>query len=199
VSNGIVDAVVHVMEQDLTYDVNAPLQARQAEAVLLTLIEEGPKTLANPTDYDARANLMWCATHGLNGMMGCGVPGDWSTHMIGHELTAEYGTDHARSLAVVLPGVMQYQRKQKRQRLLQYGRRVWGLTAGGEETQIDQAIARTEEFFSSVGVPTRLSDYGIPADAPHTVARRLDSRGARLGEHRDISGRQAQEILALRV
>jgi NADP-dependent alcohol dehydrogenase len=199
VSNGIIDAFVHVMEQYLTYDVNAPLQARQAEAVLLTLIEEGPKTLANPTDYGARANLMWCATHGLNGIMGCGVPGDWSTHMIGHELTAEYGMDHARSLAAVLPGVMQYQRKQKRERLLQYGRRVWGLTAGGEETQIDQAIARTEEFFRSVGVPTRLSDSGIPADAPHTVARRLDSRGVRLGEHRDISGWQAQEILALRV
>ena len=199
VSNGIVDAFVHVMEQYLTYDVNAPLQARQAEAVLLTLIDEGPKTLANPTDYDARANLMWCATHGLNGMMGCGVPGDWATHMIGHELTAEYGIEHARSLAVVLPGTMHYKRKQKKQRILQYGRRVWGIASGDEQTQIDQAIARTEEFFHSVGLPTRLSDYGIPADAPEVIGRRLSSRGTMLGEHRDISGSDAQEILLLRV
>lgn len=199
VSNGIVDAFVHVLEQYLTYDVNAPLQARQAEAVLLTLIEEGPKTLADPADYDARANLMWCATHGLNGMMGCGVPGDWSTHMIGHELTAEYGIDHARSLAVVLPGVMHCRRGQKHDRLLQYARRVWGIAAGDEDARIDQAIARTEEFFRSVGMPTRLSDYGIPAEAPQVIARRLDARGAKLGEHRDISGPQAQEILALRV
>ena len=199
VANGVVDAFVHVMEQYLTYDVNAPLQARQAEAVLLTLIEEGPKTLAHLTDYDARANLMWCATHGLNGMMGCGVPGDWATHMIGHELTAEYGIAHARSLAVVLPGTLQYRRAQKRQRLLQFGQRVWGLAGGDEEARIDQAIARTEAFFRSVGLPTRLSEHGIPADAPAVVARRLDSRGAKLGEHRDITGAQAEAILRLRI
>ena len=198
VANGIVDAFAHVMEQYLTYDVNAPLQARQAEAVLLTLIEEGPKTLANPRDYDARANLMWCATHGLNGMMGCGVPGDWATHMIGHELTAEYGIDHARSLAVVLPGTMQYKRAQKKQRILQYGQRVWGIADGNEEARIDEAIARTEAFFRSMGMPTRLGEHGIPSDAPQVVRRRLDSRDAKLGEHRDITGAEAEQILRLR-
>ena len=142
---------------------------------------------------------MWCATHGLNGMLGCGVPGDWATHMIGHELTAEYGIEHARSLAAVLPGTMHYKRKQKKQRILQYGRRVWGIASGDEETQIDQAIARTEEFFHSVGLPTRLSDHGIPADAPQVIGQRLNSRGTKLGEHRDISGSEAQEILLLRV
>jgi NADP-dependent alcohol dehydrogenase len=179
--------------------VNAPLQARQAEAVLATLIEEGPKTLAHPRDYDSRANLMWCASHGLNGLLGVGVPGDWSTHMIGHELTAQYGIDHARSLAVVLPGVMQYKRVPKGPRILQYGQRVWGISAGGEEQRIDQAIARTEEFFRSVGLPTRLSDHGIGADAPQIIAKRLDARSAKLGERGDITGQQAREILSLRL
>ena len=100
-ANGVVDAFIHVMEQYMTYPVNAPLQDRQAEAVLLTLIEEGPKVMANPRDYDARANIMWTATQALNGLISCGVPQDWSTHAIGHELTALFGLDHAQTLAVV--------------------------------------------------------------------------------------------------
>ena len=108
-ANGVVDAFVHTTEQYLTYPADAPLQDRQAEAILLTLVEEGPKALADPQNYAVRANLMWCATQALNGLIGCGVPQDWTTHMIGHELTALYGIDHAQSLAIVLPGVLQHQ------------------------------------------------------------------------------------------
>jgi len=121
---------------------------------------------------------MWCATQALNGLIGCGVPQDWTTHMIGHELTALYGVDHAQSLAIVYPGVLQHQKDRKRAKLLQYADRVvvgtrrvpLGATAGlsssaEENARIDQAIAATEQFFRSLGVGTRLSDYNIPPDA----------------------------------
>ena len=198
-ANGVVDTFIHVVEQYMTYDVNAPLQDRQAEAILLTLIEEGPKALADPRDYDARANLMWCATNGLNSLIGRGVPGDWAAHMIGHELTALYGIDHGQSLAVVWPCVARHQRRQKRAKLLQYAERVWGVTGGEEEARIDEALRRTAEFFRSLGVGTRLSDYGIPAEAGAVVAARIAEHGMVLGEHKAIGETEVAEILALAV
>lgn len=198
IANGVVDAFAHVMEQYLTYPVNAPLQDRMAEAILLTLIEEGPKTLAAPRDCDARANIMWCATMALNGLIGCGVPSDWSTHMIGHELTALHGLDHARTLAIILPAVMRVKRGNKRAKLLQFAARVWGIEAGAEDERIDAAIERTRRFFESLGVPTRLSAYGIGDGTAEQVARRLERRGmATLGERRDTDARQIREIVAL--
>lgn len=196
-ANGIVDTFVHVTEQYLTYDVNAPLQDRQAEAILLTLIEEAPKARARPQEYEVRANLMWCATQALNGVIGCGVPQDWATHMIGHELTALYGVDHGCSLAAVLPGLLQYERQRKREKLLRYAERVWGLRQGSEEARIDQAIAKTAEFFQSLDLGATLQDYDIPAEAAAIVGERLTGRGVKLGEYREITGKEAAEILAL--
>ncbi|NLF08388.1 MAG: iron-containing alcohol dehydrogenase [Pirellulaceae bacterium] len=198
-ANGVVDAFVHVMEQYLTYPADAPLQDRQAEAILLTLVEEGPKALAEPWNYVVRASLMWCATQALNGLIGCGVPQDWATHAIGHELTALYGIDHAQSLAIILPGMMQQQIDRKRAKLLQYGERVWGIRDGDEDARIDHAIERTEEFFRSLGVATRLSDYDIPASAVGIVAERLEKRRVPLGEHQDLAKKDVEEILSLRV
>jgi NADP-dependent alcohol dehydrogenase len=198
VANGIVDAWVHTTEQYLTYPVDAPLQDRQAEAVLLTLIDEGPKALTDPQNYAVRANVMWSATQALNGLIGCGVPQDWATHMIGHELTAFYGIDHARSLAVVLPGLLRCQKSRKRAKLLQYGERVWGLRDGDEDARIEQAIDKTERFFQSLGVKTRLADYQIPREAVSLVAARFAKRGTKLGEHQDLGEKEVQEILAQR-
>jgi NADP-dependent alcohol dehydrogenase len=197
-ANGVVDAFVHVAEQYLTYPVNAPLQDRQAEAILQTLVEEGPKALADPTNYEVRANVMWCATNALNGVVACGVPQDWATHMIGHELTALYGVDHAQSLAIVLPGMLQHERKRKRAKLLQYADRVWGLRSGDENACIDQAIAKTEQFFNSLGVKTRLSGYNIPKEAADIVAERITQRGMKIGEHQDLKAKDIREILELR-
>jgi NADP-dependent alcohol dehydrogenase len=197
-ANGIVDAYVHVMEQYLTFDVNSPLEDRQAEAILLTLIEEGPKALANPKSYSARANIMWCATNALNGLIGCGVPQDWTTHMIGHELTALYGLDHAQTLALIYPGTMRHLREKKAKKLLQYAERVWQLREGDEQSRIEAAIAKTEEFFHSLGMGTRLQDYNIPAEAGKLVAQRLAKRGTRLGERGDVSPADVEAIVALR-
>jgi NADP-dependent alcohol dehydrogenase len=176
VANGVVDAFVHVIEQYLTYPVNAPIQDRFAEAILITLIEEGPKVYANPADYDSMANLMWSATMALNGLIMCGVPGDWSVHSIGHELTALHGIDHARTLAIILPGLWKTLKKEKGQKLLQYGERVWNIKEGTEEERIDAAISKTVEFFESLGIKTHLSDYGVNQDTIEEIVSRFENR-----------------------
>lgn len=195
-ANGVVDAYIHVMEQYLTYPVGAAVQDRFAEGLLLTLLEFGPKAVQSPQDYNIRSNLMWSATMALNGLIGVGVPQDWSTHMIGHQLTALYGLDHAQTLAIVLPAVMQQQREQKRDKLLQYGRRVFGLEHNDEERLIDEAISHTRAFFEQMGVPTRLADYGITAEAKAAVVAKLaELKADRLGEHGDITPDVVAQIL----
>jgi len=198
IGNGIVDAFTHVAEQYLTFPANAPLQDRMAEAILATLIEEGPKTVHNPTDYEARANVMWCTTLALNGLIGAGVPQDWATHMIGHELTALHNLDHAQTLAVVLPSLLTWQKQQKWEKLLQYSDRIWHIQDGTEAERIDGAIAKTRSFFESVGVPTRLSAYGVDTSSIPSIVQRLQARGMfPLGERRDIGGDSVANILAL--
>jgi NADP-dependent alcohol dehydrogenase len=200
ISNGIVDAFTHTIEQYLTYPVNAPLQDRMAESILQTLIEEGPKTLANPTDYEARANIMWCASMALNGLIGVGVPQDWATHNIGHELTALYELDHAQTLAVVLPSLLQIKRQSKQEKLLQYANRVWNIVDGTSDERITMAIACTVSFFESVGVSTRLSSYGIGQEAVATVLQKLDRQGfVSLGEQKDIDLTMVQKVLAISI
>jgi len=196
VANGVVDAFVHVMEQYMTYPVNAPVQDRFAEGLLMTLIEQGPLALSDPQNYDVRANVMWAATMALNGLIGQGVPQDWATHMIGHEITAVHGLDHAQTLAVVLPALLTEQRIQKREKLLQYGRRVWGLQHADEERLIDEAISYTRAFFEQMGVPTRLADYGIKAEAVDELVNKLEQHQLlKLGEHGDITLAVSRKIL----
>jgi NADP-dependent alcohol dehydrogenase len=198
ISNGIVDAFTHTVEQYLTYPVNAPLQDRTAEAILQTLIEEGPKTLASPQDYDARANVMWCASMALNGLIGSGVPQDWATHNIGHELTALYGLDHAQTLAIVLPSLLNIKRENKQEKLLQYAERIWKITEGTPDERITTAIEKTIHFFESVGVPTRLSAYGVGQEAISAIPLKLERQGAvAFGEKQDVTAATVKEILAL--
>lgn len=198
VGNGVVDAFAHVMEQYLTYPVNARVQDRFAEGLLLTLVEEGPKALATPDDYDVRANVMWCATLALNGLIGAGVPQDWATHMIGHELTALYNLDHAQTLAVILPSMLRARKEEKRAKLLQYAERVWNLADGDEDSRIEAAIARTEQFFQQMGVGTRLSAYGLGPDSIDAVIKALEAhRMVKLGEHRDVTLDVSRKVLEM--
>lgn len=195
IANGVVDAFVHVMEQYLTYPVNAAVQDRFAESLLQVLIEEGPKALDQPENYDVRANVMWAATMALNGLIGVGVPQDWATHGLGHQLTALYGLDHAQTLAIVLPALMQQQRATKREKLLQYASRVWGLQQQDPERQIDEAIYHTRAFFEQMGVPTRLTAYGLPASVVDELMAKLMSQGMnKLGEHGDIDYQASRAI-----
>jgi NADP-dependent alcohol dehydrogenase len=195
-SNGVVDAFVHTMEQYLTYSVNGKVQDRFAESLLLTLIEEGPKALAADTknDLDVRGNIMWAATMALNGLIGSGVPQDWTTHMIGHELTGAYGIDHARTLSIVLPAVMKVRKEAKREKLLQYAERIWNLTEG--DSRIDRAIELTEQFFDVMQVPTRLSHIDLGETDIDGLIEKLTQHGmVKLGEHRAVTPGISREIL----
>lgn len=188
VANGVVDAFVHTVEQYVTYPVGGKIQDRFAEGILLTLVEEGPKALQEPENYTVRANVMWAATQALNGLIGAGVPQDWATHMLGHELTAMHGLDHAQTLAVILPALWNEKRDAKREKLLQYGERVWNITSGTEEERIDAAIAATRNFFEQMGVPTRLSGYGLDGSSIPALLAKLEEHGlTQLGEHKDIT------------
>jgi len=199
VANGAGDAFCHVLEQYLTYPVNAELQDRFAESILKILIDVGPKTLAKPNDYDLRANLVWAATWALNTAIGQGVPQDWATHMIGHELTALYGIDHARTLAIILPNLMNVQRAQKKEKLLQFAERVWDIHGGSEDARIDAAIAKTRAFYESLGIKTRLSDYSeVKPGTAAQVAKRFVARGVNeMGERGDITPDKVEKILSL--
>ncbi|WP_417809473.1 iron-containing alcohol dehydrogenase [Thioclava sp.] len=196
IANGVADAFVHIIEQYLTYPSAARVQDGFAETLLRTLIELGPKALKTPKDYDIRANLMWTATLALNGLIGAGVPQDWSSHMIGHEITALNDTDHARTLAVVLPALMNDQRGPKREKLLQYGANVWDIREGDEDARIDATIKATRDFFESIGIKTRLGDYNVAsADIDHIVTALKEHGMTALGEHSAITPEDARRIL----
>lgn len=198
ISNGTVDAFVHVIEQYLTFPVNSPIQDGFAESILKTLIQEGPKALENPKDYDTRANVMWAATMALNGLIGQGVPQDWATHMIGHELTALFGLDHAQTLAIVLPALMRKQKQQKFQKIKQLGREVFKLEHDSDDVLVDETIAATQAFFEQMQVKTHISDYGLQKTAIDDIMAKLKENGRfKLGEHGDITLEVSKEILEM--
>jgi NADP-dependent alcohol dehydrogenase len=195
-ANGIVDAFVHTLEQYVTFPSGNYLQERQAEAILQTLIAIGPGVMEQPTDYTLAANLMWCATHALNGNLRCGVPTDWSTHMVAHELTAFYGIDHARTLAIILPRLYRNQFENKLEKLAQYGERVWGLTGKKEEIAMS-AIDRTEQFFNELGIATRVSAYTSNyLTLAQDVQKRFEERGwTAMGERQAITPGDVHDIV----
>ncbi len=198
VAAALADIFVHVMEQYLTTPNQSRVMDRWAEGLLLTVIEIAPLIRKNQHDYDTMADFMLSATLALNDFIRMGIAQDWSTHMIGHELTALTGITHGASLAIVLPGTMSVLREQKRGKLLQYAERIWGLTEGSEDERIDAAIARTDDFFRSLGLATRLSDAGIGDDAVATIAEKFNATGVHHGEAANVDGEMARKILGIR-
>lgn len=201
VANGVIDAFVHVMEQYLTYPVHALVQDAFAESLLLILKKEGPRAVCGgEPDYPNRANLMWAATNALNTQLSMGVITDWSTHGIGHELTALHGLDHAVTLAIVLPGVMKVMADVRTEKLMEYAERIWGLTGFDHQAVVGEAINRTENFFEALGVKTHLSDYGIGEDTIDLIDKRLRERGLTyLGRSKDVHVDHVREILHSRL
>ncbi|MDD2371929.1 MAG: iron-containing alcohol dehydrogenase [Firmicutes bacterium] len=177
VANGIIDAFVHIIEGYVTKNVEARFQDRACEGLLRTLIEIGRKTMDNPEDYDTRANLVWCSTMALNGMLAVGTPEDWRGHMLGHMLTACYGIDHGKSLAVVMPALWSVARDEKRDRILQFGERVFDVTDGDEDMRIDRIIEKMRLFFESLGVKTRFRDYDMAQDEVEVILTGLEKYG----------------------
>jgi NADP-dependent alcohol dehydrogenase len=196
IANGIVDAYMHTLEQYLTYPTDNLLQEREAEGILLTLQEISQGILANPSDYKLASNLMWCATHALNGNLRCGVPTDWVTHMIGHELTALFGIDHARTLAIIAPRLYEVKFENKKLKLAQYGKRVFQLT-GSDKEIAKQAIVKTEAFFQSLGIKTKISDYTNEyANIDKIIRKRFEERKwINMGERQDLVPSEVEQIV----
>lgn len=199
VACGLADTFVHVMEQYLTIADCSPLMDRWAEGVVQTVVEVAPRALAEQKEYDAMATFMLSATMGLNGFVAMGVPQDWATHMIGHEITALTGTTHGQTLVMVLPGVMNVMREQKGKKIVQFGERVWGIKEGTTDERIDRTIEATEQFFRSLGLATRLSELSIGEDVVEEIVRRFKERGTLLGEDKNIDYRLVEEILRQRL
>lgn len=196
IANGVTDAFVHVVEYYLTYPVNAKVQDRIAEGVLKTLIEDGPVTYRDNDDIEARKNFIWSATNALNGTIAAGTPGDFATHMVGHELTAIFGIDHGRTLAVVLPSLLRERKDKKRAKLLQFAERVWDITEGSEDEKIDLAIDKTEAFFNSLDVPTTLGAYDIDDEGIDQIISNLETMGmTALSETQDLTLDIVRKIL----
>jgi len=188
-ANGITDAYTHVLEQYMTYPIGADLQDRFAESIMNSLIETAPKLMDNPSDYTIAANFMWCCTMALNGLIQKGVPTDWAIHAMGHELTALHGIDHARTLAIIAPRHYAYFLENKKEKLAQYGERVWNITEGSLEERAKKAIDKTEYFFQSLDIPTRISEYTTDySETAVKVSSALENRGwTALGEHKNVT------------
>jgi NADP-dependent alcohol dehydrogenase len=198
-ANGLADSFIHVIEQYLTDDINTPIQDRWAEGVMKTIVETAPKVLVDKPDYDSCANYMWAATCALNFFISPGVNQDWSTHMIGHELTALCGLDHGVTLAIVLPGTMKVMREPKKAKIIMLGKNVFNITAGTDDEIVDKTIDATEKFFQSLGIKTLLSDYNIGDDVINEIVRRFRERGAVLGEHGIVTYDHVEKILRSRL
>lgn len=195
--NGVIDAFVHVMEQYLTRPANAEIQDRFAESIAQTLVKEGPVALKKPEDYDCRANIMLAATMALNHLIAVGVPQDWSSHLIGHELTALYGLDHAETLAIALPKVMEYKKAQKLDKIVQLGRRVFGIEEKGKIKAANATIEAVKKFFVKMGAGVELKSYKLPADAPEAVGKNIARTYKAVGENGDITPADVVKILKI--
>ena len=197
--NGVTDAFTHVLEQYMTYPAGAHLQDRFSESILQTLIEVGPKVIENPADYEAAANFMWSCTMALNGLIQKGVPTDWAVHAMGHELTALFGIDHARTLAIIAPSHYRYNFEAKKEKLAQYGRRVWGIQEGTVEEIATVAIAKTEDFFHAMEIKTTLGEYTDDYEGTaEKISKRFTERGwLGLGEHKTLSPSDVEKIVAM--
>lgn len=198
-ANGVADAFMHVMEQYMTYPMGGLLQDRFAEGILQTLIEVAPAVMKDPSDYKAAANFMWSCTMALNGLISKGVSEDWSVHMMGHELTALFGIDHARTLAILAPNHYRYNFETKKGKLTQYAERVWNVTDGTDDEKAKAAIEKTEEFFHSLGIKTKLSEYTKDyAGTADEIAKRFEERGWKgLGEHGSLKPEDAKKIVEM--
>jgi len=199
IANGLADAFTHVMEQYMTYSVDAKLQDRFAESILQTLIEIAPTILKDPSDYKAASNFMWSCTMALNGLIQQGVPSDWAIHMMGHELTALFGIDHARTLAIITESHYTYNLESKKEKLAQYAERVWNVTEGTPKEKALAGIKKTTEFFHSLGIETKLSEYTEDyKGTAQIISKRFTDRGwLGLGEHQNLAPNDVEKIVEM--
>lgn len=199
IANGLADAFTHVLEQYTTYPAQALLQDRFAEGILQTLTEIAPTIMKDNKDYDAAANFMWSCTMALNGLIQKGVPTDWSIHAIGHELTALYNIDHARTLAIITKSLYTYNLETKKEKLAQMAERVWGVTEGNTQEKARAAINHIEDFYQSLGIKTKLSEYTEDyKGTAEFISERFTERGMTgIGENKNLAPEDVAKIVEM--
>ena len=159
---GVADMMAHIMERYFSPTKEVEITDRVSEGVLMAIIEEAPKVMANPHDYDARANIMWSGTLAHNGICGTGRVEDWTSHGLEHELSALYGVTHGAGLAVVFPAWLTYMANEKPAKIAQFAHRVFGVKeTADEKADALEGVARLRRFFSSLGLPSNFKELGI--------------------------------------
>ena len=178
---GTADMMSHTFENYFSMDDGAYVQKRMAEALLKTMIHYGPIALEKPDDYDARANLMWAASHAINGLVGEGCAPAWCVHPMEHELSAFYDITHGEGLAILTPAWMEHVLSEKTEKqFATYGRNVWGLTGTDDAPVAREAIARTRQFFTeTMHMPATLHEVGITDEEHFDVMAQKAADGSK--------------------
>jgi len=175
---GTVDIFSHILEQYFSPTKDAFVQDRMAESLLKTCIQYGPVVLAEPAEYEARAQLMWTSSIALNGLLGYGRVGDWATHGMEHALSAVYDVTHGVGLAILTPYWMEHVlTAETREKFVEYARNVWQIDGKNELTVAKQGIVKTREFFTSLGMPQTLGDIGVKQNDLEKMAEKTVSHG----------------------
>lgn len=195
---GICDMMSHVFEQYFSHTPEIPLQSRIAESILKTVIENAERVLANPEDYDARANIMYCGTMALNGTLQVGVDTDWATHSIEHAVSAVYDIPHGGGLAIIFPKWMRYVYRENVSRFVRFAVEVWNVDPTGktDEEVALEGIAATEAFFARIGAPTRLADYKIGDEKLQVMAEKATPFGP-IGRFKKLESEDVAQILRM--
>lgn len=198
---GAVDMMAHVMERYFTNTQNVEITDRLAEGILLTIINEAPKAMADPNDYDARANLMWAGMVAHNDTCGVGRESDWSSHNLEHELSGLYDVAHGAGLAVMFPAWMKYVMHNDVMRFAQFAVRVWGceMDFQNPEKTAMQGIERYEQFVSTLGMPIRFAELGAKAEDIPLLVKTLGLGERTMGSFVKLTSDDCRKIYELAV
>ena len=158
---GVADMMAHILERYFSPTEEVETTDRISEGLLMAIMEEAPKVMAAPDDYQARANIMWAGTMAHNGVCGCGRREDWTSHGLEHVLSAVYGVTHGAGLAVVFPAWMTFMASHRPEKVAQLGRRIFGVTAAGDKEAALKTVDSLRAFFKSIGLPLTLGELGI--------------------------------------
>lgn len=192
---GITDMLAHIMERYFTNTENVEITDRVAEGVMKAIINEAPKVIANPEDYDARANIMWSGTLAHNGVCSGGREEDWSTHALEHELSAVYGVTHGAGLAVMFPAWMTYAMKSNPKKLAQYARRVFDVEEEDDTKATSKGIEALKNFLHSIGMPVNMKELGVEnPDCKLLAEKVVENKGEVFGNYIKIDKETARKI-----
>lgn len=197
-ASGIADMMAHIMERYFTPTENVEITDRVSEGILKAIIEEAPKVMSNPQDYQARANIMWSGTLAHNGICGTGRKEDWASHAIEHEISAMYNVTHGAGLAVIFPAWMTFMAKRNPGKIAQYARRVFDVKETNDEAAALEGIDCLKAFFGSIGLPVTFAELGIANPDISEMVRRLHiNKGEVIGGYLPLRAADTTEIYRL--